>query len=293
MLHAVASTGSVTGAARSLQVTSSAVSQQLARLEREVGQRLVEKAGRGVRLTPAGAVLARDAGELLSQVERVEAALAAHRGVVAGTLTVAAFATAARGLLPGVLAELRGRFAELRVSLAEQEPHDAIPACARGQVDVAIVQDWAGDELALPDSLTRQDLLDDVFDVALPHDHPLADRDGVAVTELLEEDWIGWTSGQICHDWLLRTLALHGAQAQVRHTASEHSTQLALVEAGLGVALIPRLGRDPVPASVRFLRLTPAPVRRVFAVWRTSASARPAIGVMVAALRGEAASMST
>jgi molybdate transport repressor ModE-like protein len=297
VLHAVATTGSVTSAARSLHVTSSAVSQQLARLEREVGQRLVEKAGRGVRLTQAGVVLARDAGELLSQVERVEATLAEHRGVVAGTLNVAAFATAARGLLPGVLAELRGRFAELRVSLAELEPHEAIPACARGQVDIAIVQDWrsggAGDELALPDGLTRRDLLDDVFDVALPHDHPSADRDELAITELLDEDWIGWTSGQICHDWLLRTLALHSAQARVSHTASEHSTQLALVAAGLGVALIPRLGRDPIPAGVRFARLTPAPVRRVFAVWRTSASARPAIGAMLAALDGEAASMST
>ena len=285
MLHAVATTGSVTSAANTLHVTGSAVSQQLARLEREVGQRLVERAGRGIRLTDAGLLLARDAGELLGQVERVEAALAEHRGAVAGTLTVAAFATAARGLLPGVLAELRSRFPRLRVSLIEQEPHDAIPACGRGQVDVAIGQDWPGDELVLPDNVTRQDLLEDVFDVALPHDHPLAERAGLTMTDLLEDDWIGWASGQICHDWLLRTLALYGAQARMRHTASEHATQLALVAAGLGIALIPRLGREPAPSAIRFVPVTPAPVRRAFALWRTSTTARPAIGAMLTALR--------
>src|SRR5207248_5923388 len=103
VLHAVWTAGSVGGAARTLHVTTSAVSQQVARLEREVGQRLVERQGRGIRLTEAGELLARNAGDLLTRVEQVEAGLAEHRGAVAGPLTVAAFATAARGLLPGVL----------------------------------------------------------------------------------------------------------------------------------------------------------------------------------------------
>lgn len=279
-LHAVMTTGSVVGAARTLHVTTSAISQQLARLEREVGQQLVERHGRGIRLTEAGALLAGNAGELLTHVERVEAGLAAHRGAVSGTLTIAAFATAARGLLPGVLKELRSRYPDLSVSLSEREPHEAVPAVVRGHLDVAVVQDWADDPLAVPDGLSRLDLLDDPFDVALPIDHPLAGRDSVAVEELADDDWISWSSGQICHDWLVRTL-----RPRIMHTASEHSTQVALVAAGLGAAVIPRLGREPAPPSVRFVLLDPAPTRRIFALWRTSASARPAIAATLDTLQ--------
>jgi DNA-binding transcriptional LysR family regulator len=288
VLHAVWAAGSVGGAADTLHVTTSAVSQQVARLEREVGQRLVERQGRGIRLTDAGTLLARNAGELLRHVERVEANFAQHRGAVAGTLTVASFATAARGLLPGVLMDLR-RHPDLTVSLSEREPHEAIPALRRGHLDVAVVQDWADDVLAVPDDLSRCHLMDDPFDVALPVDHPLARRTSVALAELADDDWISWSSGQICHDWLVRTLGLHDATPRVLHTASEHSTQLALVAAGLGVAVIPRLGREPAPPPVRFVAIDPPPVRRVFALWRTSAAAHPAIVATLAALRRHSA----
>jgi DNA-binding transcriptional LysR family regulator len=156
VLHAVWTTGSVVGAARTLHVTTSAVSQQIARLERDVGQKLVERQGRGIRLTEAGALLAHNAGDLLTHVERVEAGLAEHRGAVAGTLTIAAFATAARGLLPAVLTDLRSRYPDLSASLSEQEPHEAIPALTRGHLDVAIVQDWADDALTVPEGLSRR-----------------------------------------------------------------------------------------------------------------------------------------
>jgi DNA-binding transcriptional LysR family regulator len=285
VLHAVFTTGSVVGAARTLHVTTSAVSQQMARLEREVGQRLVERQGRGVRLTEAGVLLAGNAGALLSHVERVESGIAEHRGAVAGTLTIAAFATAARGLLPEVLRDLRSRYPDLSVSLSEREPHEAIPALGRGDVDVAVVQDWVDEVLALPDGLSRRDLLADPFDVALPVDHPLAGRDRVTLTELAGDDWISWSTGQICHDWLVRTLRKDGLRPRIRHTASEHSTQVALVAAGLGAAVIPRLGREPAPHSVRFVPVDPPPTRRIFALWRQTATARPAIRATLDALQ--------
>jgi DNA-binding transcriptional LysR family regulator len=283
VLHAVSTAGSVGGAARTLHVTTSAISQQVARLEREVGQRLIEKHGRGVRLTDAGLRLARDAGELLSHVERVAAGMAEHRGVVAGRLTVAAFATAARALLPSVLTDLRARYPDLSVFVSEREPHEAVPALVRGELDIAVVQDWADDALPVPDSLSRRHLLDDRFDVALPGDHPLAGRAGLGIGELAGEDWISWSTGQICHDWLIDTLGTHAVRPRIAHDASEHSTQLALVAAGLGVALIPRLGREPAP-SVRFVPIDPPPVRRIFALWRTSSAAHPAIAATLDAL---------
>jgi DNA-binding transcriptional LysR family regulator len=285
VLHAVSTTGSVAGAARVLHVTTSAISQQMARLERETGQRLAERQGRGIRLTEAGLLLARNTGHLLAQVEQVEAALAGYSGAVNGTLNIAAFATATRGLLPGALQDLRSCYPDLSVSLSEQEPHEAIPALSRGDLDIAVVQDWAADTLAVPGGLSRLDLMDDPFDAALPAGHPLAARETITLSELAAEDWITWSTGQICHDWLTRTLHAEGTKPRIRHIASEHSTQLALVAAGLGTALIPRLGRDPAPPPVRFVPLDPQPTRHIFALWRASSAARPAIGAALNALQ--------
>src|SRR5262245_14025080 len=201
VLNAVSGTGSVSGAADSLHVTTSAVSQQLARLEREVGQPLVERQGRGIRLTEAGSVLAAHAARLLDEVERVEADLAGRRGVVAGTLTIAAFATAARGLLPPAMRALRAAHPGLSVRLNELEPPEAVPALRRGDVDIAIVQDWREAPLDLPEGLGRRQLLDDVFDAVLPADHPCAARKAVTMAELAGEQWISWAGGQICYDW--------------------------------------------------------------------------------------------
>jgi DNA-binding transcriptional LysR family regulator len=285
VLRAVHAAGSVVGAARALHVTTSAVSQQMARLERETGQRLTERRGRGIRLTEAAELLARESGDLLAHAEQVEARLAAHRGTVAGTLSIAAFATAARGLLPAALRDVRSRYPDLSVSLSEQEPHQAIPALSRGDLDIAVVQEWPDAPLAIPGGLARGDLLEDAFDVALPAGHPLAGRDRVAMKDLADEEWISWSTGQICHDWLVHTLRAAGAQPRVSHTASEHSTQLALVAAGLGAAVIPRLGREPAPASVRLVPIGPCPVRRIYALWRASTARRPAIRVTLDALK--------
>jgi molybdate transport repressor ModE-like protein len=281
VLEAVATCGSVVGAARDLHVTTSAVSQQLARLEHEMGQRLLERQGRGIRLTEAGVLLADRAGALLGEVERIEACLAEHHGAVTGTVRVAAFATAARGLLPDALRTLGSQYPELTVHLTEQEPHEAIPDLRRGRLDVVVAQEWADEAPAIPDGLSRRQLGDDVLDLAVPATHPLARRRRVRPTDLAELTWISWSAGQICHDWLVRTLSRHGVEPQIAHTASEHSTQLALVAAGLGCAVIPRLGREPAPPTVRFVPLDPPPTRRVVALWRENATARPAIAAVL------------
>lgn len=284
-LHAVSTTGSVRGAAEALHVTTSAVSQQLSRLEREVGQRLLERQGRGIRLTDVGDLLAEHAGRLLRQVELVETDLADHRGAVAGALSVAAFATAARGLLPPMLQSLRHRHPDLSARLVELEPHESIAQLRHADVDIAVVQDWPEEPLTIPDGISSAPLLEDVLDVALPARHPLADRSEVTLDALRDEDWVAWPSDEICHGWLENTLRRNGIERRIRHTASEHSTQLALVAAGLGAALLPRLGRGPAPEGVRFVPLLPAPRRRVFALWRDSSTNRPACRAALRALQ--------
>ncbi|ARF83312.1 LysR family transcriptional regulator [Kitasatospora aureofaciens] len=280
VLHAVSTTGSVVGAAQLLHVTTSAISQQIARLEQEIGTNLTERQGRGIRLTEAGTLLAGQAADLLAQVERVMATMAQHRGAVTGSLTIAAFPTAARALLPLTLRALRSRYRDLMVSAREQEPYEAIPAVQRGLLDLAVVEDWTDEPLALPQGLDHRVLFEDTYDIALPADHRLAGLPVLSLADLGAEDWITSSKGQLCHDWLLRSLKT----ARIAHTASEHPTQIALVAAGLGVAIIPHLGRERTSAPVRFIPLADAPRRRVLAIWRSTSAARPAVGVVVNAL---------
>jgi DNA-binding transcriptional LysR family regulator len=287
-LSAVATYGSVSAAADVLHVTTSAVSQQVAKLERETGHKLLERNGRGVRLTDAATLLASHAERILAMVEQAESDLEAQRGEVVGELAVAAFPTAARGLVPAALRTLGRRHPRLRVALREQEPHATVPLAVRGEIDLGIVQDWFNVPLAVPDGLVKASLLDDVADVALPPGHPLGDRPVIDLGELHAESWISASPGAICRDWLVHTLRSAEMEPRVAHTADEYATQLALVAAGLGAAVVPRLGRGDVPSGVHIVPVRPSLTRHVYAIWRAEAARRPAIRATVAALRASA-----
>src|SRR6187200_2565862 len=152
-LHAVAAQGSILAAADSLHVTTSAVSQQLAKLEREVGRRLLEKQGRSVRLTDAGRLLVTHTEQVLCTLEQAEAELDAGRDAVTGRLLIGAFATGCRGLAPRALTSLRQAHPQLQPVLRELEPADGLLMLSRRDLDMAIIQDWANAPLALPDGL--------------------------------------------------------------------------------------------------------------------------------------------
>lgn len=284
-LHAVATYGSVSAAADALHVTTSAVSQQLAKLERETGQKLLERNGRGVRLTDAAELLVAHADRILSLVERAKADLEAHRGSVVGQLSVAAFPTAVRGLMPAALRSLRAEHPDLRVLLNEEDPMRSMPLVSRGDFDMAVVQDWNNDPIPLPDGLHKGVICDDVADVALPESHPLAHRDSIDLEELAGDPWISSSPDSICCGWLLRTLRAVDSEPRIDHMAYEFATQLSLVAAGLGNAILPRLGRCDVPPGVAIVRLSDPLSRRVYAVWREEAARRPAIRAAVTALR--------
>ena len=248
-LHAVHVYGSVGAAAEALMVTPSAVSQQIAKLERETGARLIERNGRGVRLTDAAGLLAEHAERILALVETAEADFEALRGEVVGRLNIGAFPTAARGLMPAALAELRQRHPDLSVQLYEREPERLIREVARGELDLVVVQDWLNRPMAIPEGLSRKTLLDDIADVALPADHPLAGSKEIELSALSGERWISSSPGTICHDWLVFTLRSAELEPEITCMADEYPTQMALVSAGQGCAIIPRLGRDFGPAG--------------------------------------------
>ncbi|GAA4909911.1 DNA-binding transcriptional LysR family regulator [Stackebrandtia albiflava] len=285
VLWAVANHGAVGLAARNLHVTTSAVSQQIDKLEREVGQELVVRQGRGVRLTDAGRLLAEHARDILSRMEQAEADLAAQQGSAFGWLTVGAFPTAARGLMPQALARLRRRHPGLTISLRELEPEWAVTELQRGDMDLALVLDWATRPLALSPELRRIGLMTDLIDVALPAGHRLAGKAELDLADLAAEPWIAWPQGEMCREWLETTLHAMELRPRIAHTAGEHQTQLALVAAGLGVAVAPRLGRHPVPEGVVLVPVRDSLRRNIQVAWRADSEARPSVAATVQVLQ--------
>src|ERR1700750_1278804 len=147
VLHAVSAYGSVTAAAAALGYSAPAVSQQLAALEREVGMRLTERAGRGVELTPAAHILVGHTDALLARLDAAEADLAALRDQIAGRVPLAAFPSAAASLVPAAWAALAGSAPQVRLDLTEMEPEESLPAGVPGEADAAV---GPGDDLLPP-----------------------------------------------------------------------------------------------------------------------------------------------
>jgi DNA-binding transcriptional LysR family regulator len=285
VLATVADQGTLAAAADVLHLTPSAVSQQMSKLEREAGCRLIERHGRRARLTEEGALLAKHAHRILGAVAEAESDLDERRGQVLGELAVGAFPTAARGLLPGVLVTLAERYPRLRIRLQEAESYDAMASVARGDLDIVINADWATVPLAVPERVTKIDIGTDPADIALRSDHPLATRERLALAELTGERWISSTHGTICHDWLTKTLRNAGHEPNIAHQAAEFPTQLALVAAGLGIALMPRLAGDSIPTPVHLIPVAPTISRRIFAVYREESARRPSVRAFLDVLR--------
>lgn len=283
-LHALSVHGTVAAAAEALHVTPSGVSQQLGKLEKETGHRLLEPQGRGVRLTRAGHVLAGHAGRVLAQLAAARAELDGLREDAVGPVRLGSFVTAARTVLPQALIMLRERHPGLSPTLQEGEAEAVLPALVRGDIDVAMVESWDTLPTPFPGTVSHLLLSSDVIDLALPAGHPLARRRAVDLAELRGMRWAAWTAGGTCELQLLQTLREHNADPVVSCNVADYSTQLAFVAADLAAALIPRLGRDPVPAGVRMLATRPVVRRKIYAAWRTGAD-RPAVQACVAALR--------
>ena len=284
-LHAVSVHGTVGAAAAALGYTPSAVSQQIAKLERETRTVLLEREGRGVRLTAEAHRLVDTAQELLAIVERAETELEERRGMPAGRLTIAAFASAARGLMPAVLADLAVRHPALDARLSEIDPHLSVDLVAKGAVDLAVAHDWDIAPMPVPPGVEHAAIGDDRSTLLVPEGHAFAGRDSVRREELGGQRWVCQPPGRVCHDWLLRTMRAAGHEPEIVHQADENPTLVALVAGGLGICLVPRLGRGPLPPGVVEVHLDPTPVRHLYALWRKGAARRPAIAETVRTLQ--------
>jgi DNA-binding transcriptional LysR family regulator len=286
-LRAVDTYGSVVAAADALGYTPSAVSQQVKRLERQTSVALLERVGRGVMLTREGRHLVDAAAGLLADLESLESGLHQQAGTVAGHLRLAAFSTAIRGLVAPRVRELRTAHPDLRLTLSEREPWDTIDLVSSGQADVGVAHSWGDVHLDVPDHLVSTSLAADVADVIVHVSHPLAKRAHVTPHDLVEEGWIATPAGTICREWLSRMYLGTGRQPRIAHVSMEFQSHLALVRAGLGIALVPRLGREDLADDlVALTARDPVPTRDIVAVHRRSMADSPALRAVVEALAG-------
>jgi DNA-binding transcriptional LysR family regulator len=290
-LRAVATHGSVVGAADALGYTPSAVSQQVKRLERQSGVPLLERVGRGVVLTHLGQRLADEGGRLLSDLEHLESTLLGERGEgvrVSGRLRVTAFSTATRGLVAPVVRRLRDDHPDLLLSLTEREPWDTVDLVATGVSDLGIVHRWGDLPLTVPDHLVATTIGHDVADVVTHVDHPLAGRATITPHDVVEEAWIATPEGSICREWLARMYVGTGRAPRIAHESMEFDSHLALVRAGLGIALVPRMGRSPLGDDLVAVAVSdPVPTRELIVVHRRS-NASPAVEAVLDALAAAA-----
>jgi DNA-binding transcriptional LysR family regulator len=285
-LRAVSDHGSVVAAADVLGFTPSAVSQQVKRLERQAGVPLLERVGRGVMLTRHGRHLVDAGARLLTDLEEIESGLHLQAGAVAGHLRLVAFSTAMRGMVAPVVRELLDAHPDLSIALSEREPWDTIDLVASGQCEIGIVHSWGDVPLAIPDHLARTPVASDIADVIVHRTHPLARRKAVTPRDLVDEGWIATPEGTICRQWLTRMYDGTGRLPRIAHQSMEFDSHLALVRAGLGIALVPRLGRQPLGDDlVAVLAQAPVPTRDIVALHRRSMADSPAVAAVVDQLR--------
>ncbi|MFI7589086.1 LysR family transcriptional regulator [Spongisporangium articulatum] len=288
-LRSVAALGTLARAAEELGFTASAVSQQIKRLEKQVGVPVLAPAGRGVVLTPAGQAVVDSAPEVFQALERcAEAAQSVADGEPRGVVRVVAFSTGIRGLVAPALTELGRNCPELALQVTEQDPDQALYSVDAGTADLALVHDADGLPAPMSASLRRRHVHTDTGDVVMPQGHPLAQLSGpdrpLTVEDLTGQAWVTSPPGTVCHQWFRRLFAQASEEPDVRHLVDDFATQLSLVAAGGVIALIPRLARPPVPPGLVVRPLLRPPSREVHAAWRRSADTSPAIQALVAAL---------
>lgn len=286
LLRELHARGTIAAVADALRFTPSAVSQQLAVLEREAGQPLFERAGRGVRLTDAALVLVGHAEALLERAELAEAELAAAAGTVAGRGRVAAFQSAAQRIAAPALAALARAEPALRCELTEAEPETALPALARGDFDLVLADEWDTQPLPRVEGIERHDLLVDPVRVLLPADHPAAGGGPVPIGALARDVWVTGHAGlawdRLCTSTCRR---FGGFDPDVRHRSNDGRVCLILVAAGLAVSLLPELVRPEREPGVAVRPIADGDVHRtVFAATRTRDAARPSVQALLAAV---------
>ena len=285
VLREVAAHGSFSAAAEALNFTQSAISQHVAALERESGAKLVERGSRGVRLTEAGQALVAHADAIVARIECAEEELAALAGLRGGRLRLACFQSAGATLVPRAVAEFHRRHPDVELSMIEAEPDAANAALKAGEIDLALVYDFEALPGMLDGELELTHLVDDGYDAIVPRDHRLAEKRQLRLADLAEEPWIASTDACGCRQITESACRDAGFEPRVAFEADETLAAQALVAAGVGVTMLPRLALTTVHPAVVARKISHPPTRRVWAARLKGSFVSPASEAMVQILQ--------
>jgi DNA-binding transcriptional LysR family regulator len=289
VLREVALRGSIAGAAEALSFTPSAVSQQVAKLEREAGVPLVHRGPRSIRLTQAGQALVAHAEAILERLAAAEAELRELAGQEP-VLRVGSITTAAVSLLPDALARFTGLRPETQVTVVEADSLVSLARLRARDLDLALVFEYDHVPLPADERLELEVLVVEEMRAVLPADHPVARQRAVRLLDLAEETWITSTPRSSCHPFTERACRAAGFEPRIGFEFDDYTAMQNLVEAGAGVAMAPDMGltrRNP-GVAVRPIAFG-TPKRRVLAAFRAGEEAVPAVAAMLAALRATVA----
>ena len=285
----VASRGSFTAAATALRLTQPAVSQQVAKLEKELGAVLLDRSARAIVVTPPGRALLGHVDAVFARLEDARREVGALAHPDGGQLTLAAFPSASATIVAPLVAAWSAASRDGRVLVSEVDPPASLPGVVRGDFDLALAYDYPVLPRAPRDPrLAATDVVHDRMAVVLPPGHPLADRAELPLAELAPHPWVA-PHDCGCHDALLVACCRVGFRPRIVAHTNDYLTMLGLVRAGVGVAVVPRLiaaGANTVPEGVVLRPLTGTGlVRTLSVISRNSGYQAPGVERMVGIVR--------
>jgi molybdate transport repressor ModE-like protein len=285
ILREVSQRGSFSAAADALFLSQSAVSQQIATLEREVGMNLLDRTREGPKLTDGGRVLVGHAEAAIARLEEAERELAAIAGLEGGELRLASFPSASATLLTEAVSIFHRRHPKVRLSVADAEPEVSLPRLRGGEVDLALSFDYPLVPEPEERDLERTLVLTESMHLALPKRHPLAERQVVPLAELSDEVWLCGSCPSSCGEVVLRACRDAGFEPRVGFSSDDYHVMQGFIAAGLGFTLLPDLAL-PTLRSDLVVRGTdpPSPERRVWAETRAEGARSPATAEMLGIL---------
>lgn len=286
VLREISAQGSFSAAADALYLSQSAVSQHVAALEKEVGQKLVERTSSGPHLTQAGEVLVAHADAVLARLDEAERELAALSGLQGGKLRLASFPTASATLLTSAMSRFAELYPEVRLELREAEPEESVPQLRQGVHDLALIYSY--EAVGDPDDrdVERHLLLQDRMWLALPKDHPASTKAAMSLEELSDAAWLCGTCDGACRQNVILACRSAGFDPRIAFESDDYQVLQGLVASGLGVTLLPDLALTSLHPGVAIVPVKPKPpIRNVWAATRAEGSRSPAADAMVEVLR--------
>lgn len=286
---AIAELGSITAAATRMGYSQPALSQHLRRLESRLGLPIVERAGRSVRLTDAGEVLARHAQAVRTALDAAAGELSELQGLRAGRVRVAAFPSASATIVPRLLAGMADRHPGVRMSYLEAEPPEAVAAVRESRADIALTFSYPGDRddphTESARGLSVRTVGREPVLVVLPREHPRAAEAAVDVRALSEENWIAGCPR--CRGHLVEVCEVSGYAPRIGYETDNFIAVLNMVSAGLGVAMLPRLAvaSARIPDDVVALPTSHDDHRTMHVVMAEGAERVPAIDASMRVLK--------